>query len=225
MTDMNEIVDNLIDTYLTRPEKVRVPGRFYASEMGMCPRKLYFIHINPKKIDDRLRRIFAVGNIYHDWIEKMFKETEGVKLLHSERSVTLISPVSEVIIAGRLDDYILIERTGETVLIEVKSIKSFAYLKEPKKEHVVQINLYMKALGLKQGCLLYVKKDDLEIKTFVVDYNPELAREMVNKAEYIQHSINTNTPPQKCEDKDSWQCKWCAYNLECAEATKQEELK
>jgi len=214
-------VNEIIDNFLTKEGKTREVGRYYASELGMCPRKLYFSYKMPKQIDLDTIRIFEVGNIFHEFIAKVFANSKSVRLLENERSVTLISKESSAIVTGRIDDLIVLE-SGEKVIVDVKTIKSFDYLTEPKHEHKLQVMMYLKSLGIKKGGLLYVKKDDLQIRYFEFDYDELLVTEILDNADLVNQALKTNTPPRKT--KDTWACKWCAYNNECKEADRIEEV-
>jgi len=220
---MEEIeINNLIDKYLDKPTKEREIGRYYASELGTCPRKLYFSYKIPKKLDSDTIRIFEVGNLFHEFIAKVLGNSQSIKLLENERSVTLITKGSSAIVTGRIDDLILVEKTGEKIIIDVKTIKSFDFLTEPKHEHKMQVMMYLKSLGLKKGALLYVKKEDMQIRYFEFEYDELIVNEILEKAEIVHLGLKTDTPPVK--NKDNWMCKFCNYCNECKEADLVEEV-
>lgn len=218
-----EQFEMLIDKFIaSRESKERQLGKYYASELGMCPRKLTFSYKYPRQMDKPTLRIMQVGEIFHDWIAKMLgaSAVHGVKLLANERSITLISPNSEAVISGRLDDLIVVDRTGEQVVVDVKTIKSFDYLEKPKKEHILQVMMYLKALSIKKGGLLYIKKDDMQIKYFEFEYDPKVVADLISRADTVHKALTEGTYPSKVEMADRWQCRYCSYSLECAEADK-----
>jgi len=220
---LNDKVNDWVDNAIYQEDRKRVQERFYCSAMGMCPRKLYFMQLNPKPITKELRRIFELGNIIHEFIERVFKDAEGVTLLDSERSLIIAKPGSPVVLAGRLDNFILVQDTDEEIIVEVKSIKSFKYLTKPKPEHIMQLMPYLKAMNLKKGALVYVNKMDLAVKVFEIDYDEDLVIKAFDKAEMIYNAIVNKTPPEKIKLAERWQCSYCDYELECGEVEETHE--
>lgn len=85
-------------------------------------------------------------------------------------------------INGRCDGILVID--GEEHLMDVKSIanrtpkspeQTFCFedleTKGPKHDHIVQLNLYMWISGIHRGHLLYVAKNNHQIKTFAIPYD------------------------------------------------------
>ena len=212
---MDKKVNEWVDDAIYREDKPRIEGRFYCSEMGMCPRKMVLSRLYPKPISKELRRIFELGNIIHDFVEKVFKNAKGVRLLDSERSLILTKPGSPVVLAGRLDDFILMEEADQEMIIEVKSIKSFKYLSQAKPEHIMQIMPYLKAMNLKKGALVYVQKTDLAVKSFLVEYDEDVVVKVFDKAEMVYNHLKNGTLPEKVNLKDRWMCNYCEHKEEC----------
>ena len=215
--ELDNKVNGWVDNAIYRPDKPRKEGRFYCSEMGNCPRKMIFMRLNPKPITKELRRIFELGNILHEFVERVFKTAKGVRLLDSERSLIITKPGSPIVLAGRLDDLVLIEDADLEMVMEVKSIKSFKYLSKPKPEHIMQLMPYLKAMSMKQGALVYVCKTDLMFKTFLIDYDEKVVVQAFDKAEMIHQHLKDGTMPPKINLKDQWKCNYCDYQLECEE--------
>ena len=213
--ELNEKVNGWVDNAIYREDKPRVDGRFYCSEIGTCPRKMVLMRMYPKPISNELRRIFELGNIIHEFVARVFKDAKGVKLLDSERSLILAKPGSPVILAGRLDDFILIEDSQQEMVMEIKSIKNFKFLNAPKPEHITQIMPYLKAMNLKQGALVYVSKENLMVKSFLINYDEQVVVDAFNKAEMVYEHLQKGTLPEKVNLKDKWMCNYCEYRDEC----------
>jgi len=219
----DSFLNKQIDLFLRKEPKAREIGRYYASELGMCPRKLFFQYTEPYEIDSETIRIFEVGHVLHDWVEKVFNGLEGIKLLENERSVTLISDKTEAVIAGRIDDLIYVEKDKEKIIIDVKTTKSLHYLAGPKKEHKMQVMVYLKAFGLKKGGILYVQKNDLKTRYFEFEFDNDLVDEIISKVDYVDRSIKSKIAPSKTEE--TWQCNYCPFRDKCDKVSLEEENK
>lgn len=88
----------------------------------------------------------------------------------------------EYMINGRCDGILVID--GEEHIVDVKSISNrtpknsdkqwcFEDLahRGPKPDHVVQLTLYMWMLGIERGHLLYVAKNEPQIRSFAIPYD------------------------------------------------------
>jgi CRISPR/Cas system-associated exonuclease Cas4 (RecB family) len=219
-----DFLNKEIDAYLSTERKEREIGRYYASELGMCARKLFFLYKFPKELDSETRRIFAVGDLFHDFIYKVLKDSKKIDLLENERSITLVTE-SGISIAGRIDNLIYLEDTNEKIIIDVKTTKSLEYITSPKKEHKMQVMVYLKGFGLKKGAILYVQKDNLRIKYFEFEYDEDIVAELIDKAEFIHRCLTNDIIPHKVGISDRWQCNYCPYRLECIDSDKELDKK
>jgi CRISPR/Cas system-associated exonuclease Cas4 (RecB family) len=211
--------DEIIDEYMVsvNPERKRVVGEYYLSELGGCLLSLYYRYTEPKPQPlDRLR-IFAAGNLVHEFAAKVFKTRMNSH--ESERSITIPDPETGLRLRGRLDDFFILG--DEKIVVEVKSIKSFAYLDEPKPEHVMQLMPYLLSVGVDRGYLLYFEKNTLETKAFEVLYNGEIFNKLMARARIVHHSLLETSilhrpKPDYLEDPSKkWLCKYCDYAQEC----------
>src|SRR3990167_4723914 len=81
------MIQNIIDNYIKEERAKRDEERkdkeeaFYFSSIGYCQRRQYLTRLGvyPDNIDDRLRRVFAVGNIFEDWIVKILEKKFKIK--------------------------------------------------------------------------------------------------------------------------------------------------
>ena len=104
--------------------------------------------------------VFSMG----DDIETRVVAKYAAQLLRTQEHIIVKDPRLRMPITGRAD--LLIEEDGEIMVVEVKSIKDFGedsgyntwkkWL--PKREHLAQLTLYLKALNLKRGYLTYFNK-------------------------------------------------------------------
>jgi len=213
MIDFNKLIDN----HLAREYRAKVIGRYYPSEIGGCMRKTWFSYKNPKQADVKIMRIFEAGNMLHEFITQVIKSEKNpeVELIRSELPIQI--KTKEFIISGRIDNLILVKIDNKMALVEVKSIKFLP--KEHKKEHEIQLQLYMKALGINEGVILYIQKDNLETKVFDIKFNKKMADKLIERFEELHKSLIINKMPEaeaKNDKENEWMCNYCAWKEECS---------
>ena len=107
------------------------------------------------------------------------------------------------------------------MLLEVKSTKSLEPLMERKKpydSHAKQLQLYMFALGLREGGVLYVEKNTLKTLLFPVKYDEKAAEEVLKKFDRLHFYLSNNKlpPPEAtAQPCTRWMCNYCEYKEEC----------
>lgn len=212
MVDFNK----LIDTHLARELCYKRLGRYYPSEIGNCLRKTWYSYKKPKLTDTALIRIFEAGNILHEFVEEVIRSEKNpeIELLQTEVPIKL--RLKDFTISGRIDNLILVKIENKKVLVEVKSCK---YLpKELKKEHEMQLQLYMHASSVYNGILLYIQKDNLQTVWFNLNYNKGKVKEILARFSSLHLSLIQNKIPEAeaKHDPDSlWLCEKCPWKEEC----------
>ena len=101
------------------------------------------------------------------------------------------------------------------VLTEMKThaAKSFKDVQKhgvakAKVQHYAQMQLYMMQYGLQEGLYIALNKDNEDIYCEFIDYNPQYAKGLVERAEVIIYA--KSTPPRISEDPTSFLCKFCS---------------
>lgn len=129
--------------------------------------------------------------------------------------------IMEYDIVGSIDGLIDDPDTGERMLCDIKSHKSstFTGLKAASPGHVGQAMVYMRALGVKKGSILYVKKDCwYDTKQFNFDYDEDEFQRVIKEGIYdIQEAYEAGKlppMPRKCTDGSwtrgkCWVSQWC----------------
>ena len=210
--DFNKLIDN----HLARENKPKSIGRYYPSEIAGCMRKTYFSYKNPKQTDAKLNRIFEAGNMLHEFITEVIKSEKNpeIELIRSELPIEIKE--KDFIISGRIDNLVLVKIDNKLALVEVKSIKFLP--KEYRKEHETQLQLYMKALGIHEGIILYIQKDNLETRTFNIKFSKKQADKIIERFQELHKALTKDKLPEAeaKQDKDkSWMCDYCNYAEEC----------
>lgn len=233
-------VINIINNHLVEKQKksARIPDKFYPSSVGLCNRAIIYQMMGyPKKTpDERVLLIFENGHGFHNRMEKLFRDAgvliadelpiKSEELKISGRSDAIIKD-PEYIVGDDDPSISLAGFNGETlyegprdavIIIELKSIGDNGFnrlTREPKLEHVKQLQLYLHLTGLKRGVLLYENKNTQELKEFKVDYDPVIAEEVIHKVKTIHAHMTDGTIPEKEFDRSSFECRYCDFKDIC----------
>ncbi|MEK6918503.1 MAG: PD-(D/E)XK nuclease family protein [Nanoarchaeota archaeon] len=212
--DFNDLIDN----YLKKESYPRTIGRYWPSEAGGCLRKNWYSFRIPKPVDKPLSRIFEAGNMIHEFVADVIQSDKNshVELLDKELPIKIQR--DGYVVSGRIDDLILVLLEGREYLVEVKSTKYLPV--QPRVEHLMQLQLYMSSLGVHDGIMLYIKKDDLQTKQFSVDYDESQVLEVLERFDKLhKHLVSDKIPEAEAKtvyDKN-WMCAFCPYLKECDE--------
>ena len=210
------LINKIIDDFLDREDKERSETVFYPSELPYCYRKNYYNFKCPILFDTETKRIFHVGNIFHNFITFLLKRSFETKLLDSERSLTIIvDPIHDIDIRGRLDNLVILQDENEKTIFEVKSTSNISFMKEAQKHHKMQIIPYLRALQLTKGYIVYVEKNTLKVKVFPVEYDKKIFLEVVERAEKLAKHLRENTLPEPEGRESTWECNLCKYKEMC----------
>lgn len=216
LIDLNKLYDEFFKQKKKEPEL----NIFHPSGLGgtKCIRKLYYNQILAQEHDIDTLKIFEMGNVIHRWVLDFLKWCENnggtFKLLNTEMPFSiLIDRNKDFWINGRLDHFIEFE-DKERAVVEVKSIKSLAFLDKPLDHHIEQATLYMWGSRTKKAIIIYVEKNTLQMKWFPIDFDKKLCNEIIDKILLtIGYLENKELPLKIISD---WECKYCPYsNKEC----------
>jgi len=207
----------IIDKYYLDKQKDRAQTSFYISEAGKCPRAIFFKFKNvPKKeLEANILRLFDHGDHMHQLIMKPLISTRDIHVVSSEVDIP-----PQQLVRGRADAIVYDGRN--LYVLDIKSMNSmiFRTLSEPKQENVDQLQLYLYYFRIPKGILLYVNKDNLELKEFLVEYNPTTAENLIANLTFLRNQINSDTVPSRLIDyPDNWQCRYCQYKEVCSIGT------
>ena len=188
------MIINTIDEYLkSRPKDKRARNCFHPSSLHKSAKELYHHYLegdNNQDFPPRILRIFENGDAVHDRLQT-YLEKAGV-LLQAE--VPIENEEYEII--GHTDG--ILEISGVKGILEIKSMNANTFYStyEPKPEHIIQINIYMFATGIKRGCLLYECKDDQALKEFYVMQDKSILDPILDKIRYVQECLKQGKEPK-----------------------------
>lgn len=215
---LKEIIDKFyLEKEREKKDKDRI--QFFISEVGKCPRAIFFkfkkapsIEIEPERL-----RIFDHGDFIHQII---LRPLFSLGLIRA----TEVSIPPQEIIAGRADAILSID--GIPYVLDVKSISgrtNFSKMDKPYPEHFWQVQLYLHFFKIQKGILLYVNKDTQELKDFVFDYEPETVQNLLHWFKKLKSRIEKNLVPNRLADyPNNWQCQRCEFREICEIAQEKE---
>ena len=214
MIDFNKMVDD----HIAREHKPKQIGRYYPSEIGNCLRKLWYSYKYPQKIEPDLLKVFEAGNIIHGFVVEVLRseKNKDVQLVQSEIPFKL--EMEDYLISGRVDDLVIVMSNAKKMLIEVKSTKNLDVIGKPQHSHVIQLMFYMTALGIHDGLVLYVDKNNLKSKIFEIPFDEIKSAEIVDRFSFLHKHLRKGTLPtdeaKKISDMN-WMCRYCEYEKKC----------
>lgn len=208
------MLPKIIDQFYIDNQRNKEQTHFYITDAGKCPRAIFFKFKNAPRedIDARVMRMFEHGDHIHQLIMKPLLSTREIHVVASEVNI----PPQELI-SGRADAII---SDGKILyVLDIKSMNSMVFrkLSQPKEENIDQVQLYLHYFKVSKGILLYVNKDNQELKEFILDYDKKRALDLVSALSYLKEKINCNTVPKRISEyPESWQCQYCQFKDVCS---------
>jgi len=113
-------------------------GKLYVSEVGKCPRQIYFEFkgYETEKRKPEVQRALETGDKFHQRMMAALYACPDIEVVASEVDI----PVNDLL-GGRADAIVGID--DKNYVLELKSIGSYGFklLDEPKQEHIHQLQL------------------------------------------------------------------------------------
>ena len=205
----------LIAAYLLKqltPRKY-VVGTYYPSELPYCLRKQYFRFTIPKKVAPEQTTFFGVGLLFHHFIYDVLRASNQIKVLNIEKQYSLKHP-DELLSLLCVPDA-EIEVNQRKLVVEIKSTRSLGRIRQPLREHVLQVMVYLAVTEIENAVLLYLNKQTLETKEFPVSFESEDLILVLDRAKRLHKALKKKVLPPRCGPGQEWQCKECEYQTEC----------
>jgi len=188
---------------------VRKEGVYYPSAIGSCLRKQYYMYTVERKPSSEKLAVFATGKGVHKAVAEALS-VSGVVKVESEEVETRLSVSKDVQLKGRID-ILVVEVNGERVVVEVKSTSRLP--ENPHENHLLQLQTYLHAAGLKRGILLYWDKRTGRVKTFEVEKDEKYLAKVAERAIVLHEHLKRGTPPLKeaVLENRLWECDLCEF--------------
>lgn len=206
---------------LDKAQERRSYGEYWpASSGGYCMRKVIFdrLQIPYVKEDARKQRVFTAGDLFHEWLQGITRES-GLSIAQE-----LELQDETLMIRGHIDDLVLVD--DKLILYDYKSQNSraFTYMKDNKRPmshyHKMQLGTYMLMLRkwfappnyflverglsidmLGESRILKISKDDLRMAEEQLLWSPELEKDIVGYWRTLNGYWNNKALP-KCTCAD-----------------------
>ena len=214
------MLKELIDKFYLDRKKDREQNHFYITDAGKCPRSIFFKFKNAprEEMQARVLRMFDHGDHIHQLIMKPLLSIREIHVVASEVNIP-----PQALISGRADA--IISDGKNLYVLDIKSMNSmiFRNLTEPKEENIDQVQLYLHYFKIPRGMLLYVNKDNQDLKEFLIDYNKNRASQLIKNLSDLKDKIDSDIVPDRISEyPDSWQCTYCQFKEICDAATSSE---
>lgn len=111
----------------------------------------------------------------------------------------------------------VIKYKGEYYILELKTETSRKWMSrlDVDDSHKDQATAYSLSLGLEKVLFIYVNRDFLDMKSFMLTVTDEMRQALVNKITTCDSYVNSKTVPPKPFDLQPSQCKYCIYKSTC----------
>lgn len=208
-----------LDQFFQREERSRPRDYFYVTEAAKCPRQIYYAARGfPRPpLDGLTARKFAVGDDAH---RRLAQALFGMGIVVAAE--VPIPPGS--LFHGRCD--IIVSLDGKNYVVEMKTAHPYSFDQmgpSPRRDHYLQLQLYLHYFGIPQGIVLAENKATQELKEFVVPLDREEVDRVIRAFERLRQVIFVegrlpSLPGQ--EEKRDWdfdQCRYCPYVPFCSE--------
>lgn len=207
------VVPLLEKHYASIQEREGSSGSFSPSMLGGCLRNAYYKYKGVSGTRQRDPISIATledGRARHERWAKTLADAGILK--ESEKELW----IPEWHIHGFCDGILSI--SGKDWVYELKGVRSEYFRqiskgKSPREEDALQLHVYMKALGIPRGIVIYENKNDQrEIREFVYHKpNPIVSIALENRMEVLLKAIENDEPPDKpegCVPKSTMK-QWC----------------
>lgn len=205
--------DNLLAEQEARKTKVR-SGLWNPSAFGQCYRRQVWNRRNVPQSDPpdiQTLRVFRAGKVFHDMLQQLI-------------------PKSQVEVEITVDDvHGFADIVTQNEVIDIKSQNSWAFklmnkeefdITRDKPEHLLQVCTYAMLLDKPMARMVYINKDTLEIKEFVVEVEI-MASKIWKEIETLKTLwVNEGDPdatPRLYVNKEgaSRECEYCQFVTKC----------
>lgn len=221
---LGNVIGHIGDAY--NPDNFPFRSHLGASVIGdECARKLWygFRWVKKPVFDGRMIRLFNRGHLEEARFiamlltigAKIYQQTNDGKQFRISAANGHFGGSSDGIIIGIPDLEPNIPALGE---FKTSGEKAFVKLKKEglffaKQEHYIQMQTYMRKLGVNVGLYMAVNKNTDELHGEIVHLDEVTSDRFIDRGEKIVFSTKA---PQKISKTPSWyKCRFCEYQLNC----------
>lgn len=206
----------LLEEYFQREEPQRERDYFYVTEVGKCPRQIFYaVKGFPRPpVDGQTARRLAVGEDAH---RRLVQALFSLGLVVAAEVPT--PPGS--LFHGRADA--IISLGGKNYVVEIKTVHPYNFDQmaiAPRHDHFLQLQLYLHYFQIPQGIILAENKATQELREFLVELDRPAVSRIISQFEELGELIFVRGELPPLPDKSDWefdQCKYCPFSEFCRE--------
>lgn len=201
----------LVDKYLLeKATEKRDYGKYWsASQAGYCMKKVIFDRLQLPNVseDARKQRVFEAGHIFHEWIQRITKDS-GLSI---EQELELEDDY--LMTRGHIDDLIV---TGDNRMIlqdyKTQNSRAFTYQKDRPMSHYhrMQLGTYLYMLRKKayptldEARIIKISKDDLRMSEQQLAWDSDIEKDVIDYWTTInEHWANKTLPRCTCGEREN----------------------
>lgn len=221
---LGRVIPHMDDAYRTD----EFPYRSHLGASGVggdCARAIWygFHWATRPKFDGRLLRLFNRGHLEEARFIAMLL-TIGADVYQQDENGKQFRISDAAGHFGGSGDGIVVNipdlEPGVPALCEFKTSAEKPFLKlekegvrESKFEHYVQMQVYMRKMGIAAALYMVVNKNNDKLYAEIVPFNAEVADQYIDRGVKL---VWMDTEPAKINESPGWyQCKWCDHRPVC----------
>jgi len=201
-----KFIRSFFDNYLVRRatednfHKYEI-GEYYPHLVGVCPLKAYYTYKIGPYISDRGVRFVNAGIIYHEFILEGYRQM-GYKIeVPFEYHLT-----PNVRVRGRVD------ALGFGHIVEVKTVSRLP--SEPYFNHLLQVSIYAKALGVDEVVFHYILRNDMRYRLIRWEFDESVYKQAVKRILSLHEALVSGVLP-KPDPQIPTECTDCPFRDRC----------
>jgi len=213
-------------SYFNGPGQVPNPERHSPSQLLQCHRKIAYRQRNAPAEKPDPEGIFWFGTRFEEDIAFPFLQrsvTGPDQYVCNSIWIDLVveTDVGELRLRGATDP-VIVDHDAQPILpTEIKTKSSVQNLQSPNDHHKAQLHAYMIGLSdkydidLSEGVLMYGGRNSLNVRFFIVEFDPRFWEETVIEwaTTHTDYRINDELPP--ANPMNDWECEFCSYRNRC----------
>jgi len=205
-----------LEEYFKREERVRVRDYFYVTEVAKCPRQIFYSARGfPRPpLDGQTARKLAVGDAAH---QRIVQALYGMGIVVAAEASIPPNPLFH----GRAD--VIVSLDGRNYVVEIKTVHPYNFeqmVAAPRRDHYLQLQLYLHYFDIPQGVILAENKANQELREFVVSRDDAEIARVLSTFEELRRIIFLEGRLPSLPDKSDWeydQCRYCPFVEFCAQ--------
>lgn len=214
-------------------ERDQDPRVFHCSEIGDCPREIYFTKLGRKvessKPTATNHMLLKDGHMHQKELTGYMKRSSKVNVTNIENTKILF--VDDFIIMGHPDGVLHLsfpDEKGLRYLLEIKGLNRFnPIFKKDSKDFdldvlkvgyasaILQTRIQNAMWNTNGGYVIVKCKDTSDLREYFIERDPKLESKAIDRFRKIRQALKDNVAPPCDYIKGDRACTFCKYPSEC----------